>query len=57
MTLFQVDIPQIVGFKCAKKPTEWGISLITFNLRKRQFSFQVQIPQIVGFGFAQKYAK
>ena len=40
-----------------EKPTKWGLFLITFNLRKRQFSIQVQIPQIVGFGFAQKHAK
>ena len=40
-----------------EKPTKWGISLITFNLRKRQLSSQIQIPQIVGFGFAQKHAK
>ena len=40
-----------------EKPTKWGISLITFNLRKRSLSSQIQIPQIVGFGFAQKHAK
>ena len=37
-----------------KKPTEWGISFISSNLRNIRSTIQFQIPQIVGFLCARK---
>ena len=39
-----------------EKPTKWGISLITFNLRKTLFSIEITIPQIAGFNCTKNHA-